>query len=94
MKQAQIAVNIRVPLSEDSQANDPTFIRDAMEYMRRQAEGLAATKGGRVVTDRMPTFIKPQIAAHATFGGNWFLWASMWWVEVPDSADIESIAIG
>jgi hypothetical protein len=95
MKEARVAVRMEVPLNENDlkDVSDPDFARQGMEYMRRQADELAASVGGRVVTDRLPSFTEPRLTSHAVLGGNWLLWASMWWVEVPDHVDIDSLVV-
>ncbi len=96
MKEAQVSVLFEIPLSDDEKRhlNDPEFWRQGMEAMRRQADMLAAQKGGHVVTDRKPSFTKPQVAAHPILGNTVLLWASRWWVEVPDSVDVEHLTSG
>jgi hypothetical protein len=92
VKSVQVDVLLRIPLGDDdfTQIDKPDFWRQGMEMMRTQAETKAATVGGYVPTDRRPEFTEPQISSHAVLGGNWLLWASRWWVEVPDSAQIHA----
>lgn len=85
MKTAEIAVTLEVALGDDiDQTRTEWFWRQTIESMRTKAESLAATVGGRVVTDRTPTILPPRIGEHAVFGGDWLLVASRWWCEVPD----------
>ncbi len=83
----RVAVRLDIPLSEDDLANlhDPLFWRQGIESMQRQAEALAAQAGGRLLMTRKPAFTEPQVSSHVLLGGNWLLWASMWYVEVPES---------
>jgi hypothetical protein len=95
MKAQQIDILLEIPVSEDDieQARREEFWREGMEYMRQLADQKAAAFGGHVVTDRLPEMGEPQFANRASgiFVGetqNWLLWASRWWVEVPDSFDV------
>lgn len=92
MKAAEVCVRMEVPLNEDDlkDMSDPAFMCQAIEYMRSEADKLAATVGGHVVTDRTPSFVPPQVTSHAILGGNWLLMASKWWVEVPDHVDVDA----
>lgn len=80
-------VRFDVPLGDEDKhnLNDPEFWRQGMEAMQRQAEALAREAGGRVDPTRKPAFTEPQRSSHALLGGDWLLWASMWWVEVPNT---------
>jgi hypothetical protein len=87
VKTERIVVRFDVPLTHDDLANlnDPQFWTQGIESMRRQATALAQEAGGRLHPTQPPRFTQPITSSHATFGGNWLLWASMWYVEVPES---------
>lgn len=91
----EIAVTLEVPLGDDiEQATTEWFWRSTMERMRTEAERVCAGVQGRVMTDRMPTILQPRIGEHPTFGGDWMLIASRWWVEVPDSFEPDQVIHG
>lgn len=101
MKPQQIDITVEIPMGEDDieQARREDFWREGMEYMRRLADEKAAAVGGHVVTDRPPELLEPRFANRASalyVGGtqNWLLWASRWWVEVPESFDVHAAARG
>lgn len=99
MKPQQIDVTLEIPMSQDDieQARRPDFWRQGIEAMREIADSEAAKIGGHVVTDRLPEIAEPKFANRASplFVGqeqNWMLWASRWWVEVPESFDVHTAA--
>jgi len=97
VKQQQIDVMLEIPMGEDDieQARREEFWREGMEYMRELADQKARAVGGHVVTDRPPEILEPRYADRASalyVGGSQhvLLWASRWWVEVPESFDVHT----
>jgi hypothetical protein len=90
LRTERIVVRFDIPLGDQDKQNlkDADFWRQGIESMQRQAEALAREAGGHVITTRKPAFTEPQMSSHPIVGGDWLLWASMWYVEVPDAFEL------
>lgn len=87
MRIAQLDVNLEIP--EHDLGLIPAGERDryVVETLKAKAEDAAEEVGGRVRYD-MPPEIRVGRGSHLLFGGDYFLCASRWNVEVPETADV------
>lgn len=91
MKRAQIDVSLEIPYGEMLDSIGSTADKNALaaalvERVRGKAEEEARRVGGRVVTDTPPEFYIRR-GSHVVKGGDWFLVASRWTVDVPNAFD-------
>jgi hypothetical protein len=88
VRESKIDVTYEIEVTDDLSAlADPAFHRAAIEHMRTKAEALAAQAGGFVRTDRTPEISFPRVASPASplMSGQFVLYASRWYVDVPET---------
>lgn len=94
MKRAQIDTVIEHQMLHGDYAKlrDPHTWKEILGALRHQADTVAASVGGHVDPDVLPTFLEPQVKQHVLVGGDWLLFAARWTVLVPESFDVVTAA--
>lgn len=94
MKTARIVTRVEAQVSRHDivRLQQSETWKDILGALRHQANAMAEQVGGHVDPTRLPQFIEPQLVTHPLVGGDWFLFAALWFVVVPDTFDDQEAA--